>query len=70
VDERSLEVVVIDNDDSTETGDYCRGIDDLRLRRVRTGGLSMPDNWRAGLQASRGQYTLVVADRSVLRSWS
>jgi len=64
-----VEVVVCDNSDPAEaalTRAVVDGIDDERVRYVRTSGtLSMPDNWEHGVAAARGRYVGVLTDRSV-----
>src|SRR5439155_13901434 len=44
-------LVVVDNDDTDATQKVVASFDDPRVRHVRTGGLSMPDNWEAACAA-------------------
>jgi glycosyltransferase involved in cell wall biosynthesis len=64
---RDLEVVVVDNDDNEDTQAVISSFDDPRLRCVRTGGLSMHDNWDRGFREARGEYITLITDRVVLR---
>ncbi len=65
-----FEVVVVDNDDGDATEQAVQRFNDARLRRVRTGGLSMPDNWECGFREARGEYITILTDRMVLRPWA
>lgn len=67
---RDLEVVVVDNDDSEATQAVVHQFNDPRLRCVRTGDLSMPDNWDRGFREARGEYITVLTDRMALRPWA
>lgn len=63
-----FEVVVVDNDDGDATQKAVSRFNDRRFRHLRTGGLSMPDNWdHACLQAS-GEYMLVLEDKQALHT--
>jgi glycosyltransferase involved in cell wall biosynthesis len=62
-----LEVIVIDNDDTDATQKETAKFNDSRLRYVRTGGLSMPDNWEAGYAAARGEYVCILEDKQALK---
>lgn len=65
-----FEVVVIDNDDGGATAQVVQGFSDPRLRYIRTGGLSMPDNWERSFREARGDYVTILTDRMVLRPWA
>jgi glycosyltransferase involved in cell wall biosynthesis len=60
---RDYEVLIIDNDDNEETRLKFEKINDPRVRLVRTGGLSMPDNWEQALIHARGQYILILGNK-------
>jgi len=61
-----LEVVVIDNSDTETTSQALAEIKDGRLRVVRTGNLSMPDNWEAGYCAANGEYIFLIGDKVII----
>lgn len=63
-----VEVVVADNGDPDQlVNDELRDIADPRLKIVRTGGLSMTENWEAGLAASSGgTYIHLIEDKQCL----
>lgn len=64
---RDLEIVLCDNDDDgTATHEAVAEISDERLRYVRTGGLSMCDNWDHALEQARGRHVLVLEDKQRL----
>lgn len=61
------EVVVSDNDDSSDTAAVMEGYKDSRIRYVRTGGLNMPDNFESAYNHARGVYWLLLEDKSLLK---
>jgi hypothetical protein len=63
-----LEVIVVDNDDGEATRQAVAGFKDPRIRHVRTGGLSMPDNWEAAFSHMRGEYAIAMCDKQALKS--
>lgn len=62
-----VEVIVADNDDTDATRQVVAGFPDSRLQYVRTGNLSMPDNWEAGCTRAAGEYLCVLEDKQVLK---
>jgi hypothetical protein len=62
-----FEIVVVDNDDSQATQEVVEAFADPRLRYVRTGGLTMADNWERAYAEARGTYRLLLEDKSVLK---
>lgn len=66
----SYEIIVVDNDDTAATADVVRQFTDPRIRYVRTGGLSMADNWERGRQEARGEYLKILPDRHLLKGWA
>lgn len=64
------ELLVLDNDDTSATSDVVRQFADPRIRYVRTGGLSMADNWERGRQEARGEYLKILPDRHLLKAWT
>jgi len=66
---RDFEVVVVDNaDDALLCEEVVRHLADDRVRYVRTGGLSMPDNWEAAVDAALGDYVIVLEDKAALKT--
>jgi glycosyltransferase involved in cell wall biosynthesis len=62
-----FEIVVIDNDDTSATQEAVLKNTSEKIRHVRTGGFTMPDNWERCFQEARGKYVLVLEDKSVLK---
>jgi hypothetical protein len=63
-----FELLVVDNDDDQEaTRNLVLEYTDARVRYFRTGDLSMPDNWEYGFAQARGEYVLMLQDKSVLK---
>jgi glycosyltransferase involved in cell wall biosynthesis len=58
-----FEVVIVDNDDTEATYKVVQKFNDHRIRYIRTGGLSMVENWRSGLHQIRGRYVTVLQDK-------
>jgi glycosyltransferase involved in cell wall biosynthesis len=65
---KDFECVIIDNDDSDET---LKVYDSKKLpsnfRYVRTGGLSMPDNWQKAVDEARGKYLIILEDKTIIK---
>ncbi len=64
------EVIVVDNDDTNATAEVVRQFTDQRIRYVRTGGLSMADNWERGRLEARGEYLKILPDRQLIKAWT
>ncbi len=64
---RDFEVIVVDNDDTDSTTREILQFRDERLKHLRTGGLSMPDNWEAGANVARGVYHVYLEDKQALK---
>ena len=60
------ELVVADNSDEQGTRAVVEGRADPRVRYVRSGGLSMPDNWEFAASHSRGDYLCLLEDKQAL----
>lgn len=60
---RDFEILILDNDDNEETRKRFEEIDDPKVRIVRTGGLSMPDNWEQALIHAKGDYILILGNK-------
>jgi glycosyltransferase involved in cell wall biosynthesis len=61
-----FELVVSDNSDDETTRAVVDTFSDPRLRYFRTGGLTMADNWEAGVRQARGEYVTIVEDKQML----
>src|SRR6202790_409854 len=61
-----LECVVVDNNEDDRVEKICAQFTDPRLRRVKTGGLHMMDNWEEALLSARGAYAVLIQDRQCL----
>jgi len=62
-----FELIVVDNDDGDATRQVAQAWQDPRLRYVRTGGLSMHDNWERGAAEAAGEYLLMLEDKQMLK---
>lgn len=62
----AVEVVVADNSDNSETLSAINDLHDNRIKYVRTGNLSMADNWQAALERCSGDYLYIIADKILL----
>jgi len=62
----NFEIVLIDNDDTDATSNILGSFDDTRIRYIRTGGLSMVQNWRRGFAETKGKYLSVLEDKHAL----
>ena len=53
-----FEVVVVDNSDpgDSPTEEIVSKISSSKIRYLRTGGLSMPENWQAAVEAALGDF--------------
>ncbi len=65
-----FELILCDNDDTDATRRVVRSFHDPRIHYLRTGGLSMADNWEHAGRAARGEYLTVLEDKQVLRPWT
>jgi hypothetical protein len=63
-----FELLIVDNDDEEATAAASPLPSDPRIRILRTGGLTMAENWETGYRAAKGQYLLLLEDKSVLKS--
>ena len=63
-----LEMFLVDNDDGDATRQVAAEFTDRRFRYVRTGGLSMRDNWERGALEARGEFMLLIEDKQMLKS--
>ncbi|MBI1839368.1 MAG: glycosyltransferase family 2 protein [Verrucomicrobia bacterium] len=64
------ELIVADNDDAEDTRRVMEGFSDPRVRYLRTGGLSMTDNWEAAAKDARGGYLCVIEDKQLLKPFA
>jgi len=64
---RETELIIADNDDTHATRQVVAEFGDPRLGYIRTGHLSMPDNWERGCQEARGEFLVVLEDKQVLK---
>jgi hypothetical protein len=63
-----FELLVCDNDDTSATQSVVESFNDPRLRHVRTGGLTMADNWERAYAEAKGTYRILLEDKSVLKA--
>ncbi|MGB0579776.1 MAG: glycosyltransferase family 2 protein [Limisphaerales bacterium] len=62
-----FEVIVADNDDTDATAQAMGQFADPRITHLKTGGLSMPDNWEAGISKAKGRYICMLEDKQALK---
>lgn len=62
-----FELILVDNDDGEKTREVAGRIHDPRFRYVRTGNLSMPDNWERGAEEARGEFLVMIEDKQMLK---
>ncbi len=61
--ENDMEVIVSDNDETDQTANLIKQIQDPRVRYIKTPArLSMTDHWNFALAATKGEYVLVLGD--------
>ncbi|MBI5801721.1 MAG: glycosyltransferase family 2 protein [Verrucomicrobia bacterium] len=61
------ELIVADNDDTSATREVVEPFKDPRIKYLKTGGLSMPDNWEAAVRGARGDFVLFLEDKQALK---
>ncbi|HYE31603.1 MAG TPA: glycosyltransferase [Methylomirabilota bacterium] len=64
------ELIIADNDDTDATAKAVDAFKDSRIRRVRSGNLSMPDNWEFGCSQATGEHLTIIEDKQVLKSYA
>ena len=62
-----FELIIVDNDDGDATQQVVDEFTDKRIKYVRTGGLSMAENWQHGLNCATGAYVVLNADKCLLK---
>jgi glycosyltransferase involved in cell wall biosynthesis len=61
------EIIVSDNDSTEDVGSYVRGLQDSRIRYVRTARfVPVTDNWNNALAHSSGEYVVMLGDDDCL----
>lgn len=66
-DYHDWEIVVSDNDSTEDIGSYVSGLQDSRIRYVRTPHfVPVTDNWNHALAQSRGDYVVMLGDDDCL----
>ena len=61
-----LEIIICDNDDTDATGQVVGKYEDSRVKYIRTGGLSMIENWTQALGHASGEYVTVLEDKMLM----
>lgn len=62
---QDYELIIADNDDSESTKAIVKKFHDERIRYIRTGGLSMVENWNVALDAVSGIHVIVLEDKMI-----
>ncbi len=63
---QDYELIVIDNDDESSSKEKSEYLYDEKVIYVRTGGLSMVDNWNIALSNSNGKWVMLLEDKQML----
>ena len=63
---QNWELILVDNSGDTRTADFMRQYNDPRIHYVKTGGLSLQENWEEGYKHAHGEYTLLLRDKDLL----
>jgi len=65
----NYELIIVDNSDDNSTERLVNNkYKDSRISYIRTGGLSMPDNWQYALCKAKGEYITFLTDRMMFSS--
>lgn len=64
---QNIELVVADNDDTQATREVVETFKDPRLKYVKTGNLSMPDNWEHAFRSTTGEVVMMLEDKQFLK---
>jgi glycosyltransferase involved in cell wall biosynthesis len=64
---RDFELIVADSDDTDDTRDRLKGINDPRLRYYGMRNVTGPDNFQFTVDQARGEYFVFLSDRIMLR---
>ncbi len=62
-----FELLIVDNNEDKVTYNLVSGIEDDRIRIIRTGNLSMPENWEFAYKNALGEYLILITDRLKFR---
>lgn len=63
----NFEIVIAENsDDDAASHSIVAQYNDPRIRYIRTGGLSMPNNWQASIDACSGELIFPIGDKIIL----
>lgn len=64
-DFNDYEIIVVNNDDTNQKGteDIISKYTDNRIHCIRTGGLSMSENWNVGFAKARGKFLTLLRDK-------
>ena len=58
-----LEVIVVDNNEDDSTGQAVAQFTDKRIKCIKTGNLSLAENWQTAIDAASGKYVTILSDR-------
>jgi glycosyltransferase involved in cell wall biosynthesis len=58
-----LEVIVVDNNVDDSTSQAVAQFTDKRIKCIKTGNLSLAENWQKGIDAAIGNYVTILSDR-------
>jgi len=62
-----FEIIIADNSDQAKQSSSLRNFDDPRIKYLRTGSFSMPENWEFSINQANGEYVTIVNDKTLYR---
>tara|TARA_B110000003_G_scaffold256930_1_gene274841 strand:+ start:27428 stop:28609 length:1182 start_codon:yes stop_codon:yes gene_type:complete len=66
-DFEDFELIIYDNSDSNKIQELLKKFQDDRIKKIRTGGLNMADNWDQAISLASGKYMLLFSDKILLK---
>lgn len=63
----NLELIICDNSNNDLTQEVINTFQDNRIRNIRTGNLSMSENYNVGINHSIGEYLMCISDKGFLK---
>lgn len=60
---KDFEMLIVDNSSNVGVGSLIKGYDNDKIKYIKTGGLSMPDNWEFAYSKASGSYLITLTDR-------
>ncbi|HLP80916.1 MAG TPA: glycosyltransferase family 2 protein [Nitrosomonas sp.] len=64
----NIELLIADNSDDDKTSQIVGALNDIRIKYIKTGDLSMSQNWDVAISNCTGEYVYVIGDKILLKS--